>query len=231
VIGLGMSNYLTPQPTRGAEAKSPIGATGGAGRSTSFVSVMTQVGGSPVVSVRYPWKTHARPSIEVCAIEDGQDDEAMIQPLYFAHDMMKGEITKAVYACQDRAAGVAQKATFSVDDIDFRVFGSRNLLGRPSVCVACRTKPDPTQRETRARAVFCLLDAWATDTRTLYLELPEEYFSESTRIRLWLLRKGDVVWSETVAWPGFPQSESAKPPADAPPADAPPDKPPAPPEP
>jgi hypothetical protein len=152
--------------------------------------------------VSYPWKRHARPSIEIQELEGKEPNDGQMTPLFFLHDIMKGKVTQAVYLCQDRGAEVPQTATFSQDDIDFEAFGARNSFDRPSVCVACRTKPDPSGPETTARAIFCLLNAWATDQRSLFLELPRSYFTKPGLIRVWFLAGKDILWTQVVEWPG-----------------------------
>jgi hypothetical protein len=171
-----------------------------AGQGDAFVSVITQHTGGPLLVIRYPWKRHALPSVEVRVLAEDEVDNRLLRPLFFQRRIMKGGITEAVYHCQDRSEGVRQTATFLKDNIDFDIFGARNSLGRPSVCVACRTTTVDPPPETRA--AFCLLDAWALDERTLNLELPAKYFSEPGKIRVWLIRDKDIVWTATTTWPG-----------------------------
>jgi len=176
-------------------------------RGESFVSLMTQITGEPILVIKYPWKRHARPSVEVRVLDEEEVDNPLIRPLFFVHDMMKGEVTSAVYHCQDRSDEVSQTASFTRDymegKIDFHIFGVRNTLGRPSACVACRVVIPKRVPETRA--AFCLLDAWAIDERMLCLELPAEYFSRPSKIRVWLLRDKDIVWTAVIPWPGVPE--------------------------
>jgi hypothetical protein len=167
----------------------------------SYVSVVTQPTGEPILAVRYPWKRHARPSVEVRIVDDTEIDDPLIRPLFFVHDTMAGAVTQAVYECQERSDDVAQTGTFSENGIKFDIFGSRNSLGRPSVCVASRKETRDQPPETRG--VFCLLDAWAVDRRTLFLELPGKYFSKPAKIRVWFLRGKDVVWTAVTEWPGL----------------------------
>jgi hypothetical protein len=195
-----------------------------------FVSIITQPTGEPILVIKYPWKRHLRPSVEIRVLDPSEVQNPMIRPLFFVHDLMKGKVTTAVYHCQDYSEDVPQTATFSEGDLDFEIIGARNSLGRPAVCVACRTAtrgraparasdlgvddlgtgPETrgfraAEREPETRAVFCLLRAWAVDERTLYLDLPAEYFSRPSKIRVWLMRDKDVVWTATAAWPGTPE--------------------------
>ncbi|HUT89279.1 MAG TPA: hypothetical protein VMY37_07270 [Thermoguttaceae bacterium] len=190
-------------------------------RGDAFVSVVTQPTGEPILVIKYPWKRHARPSVEVRVLEPSEADNPLIRPLLFLHAIMKGDVTTAVYRCQDDSEDTSQTATFSRDGMDYEVFGARNSLGRPSVCVACQTatqrprtvaevveesdsliEASTTPPEPETRAAFPLLDAWAVDERTLYLELPAKYFSRPSKIRVWLMRHKDIVWTAEADWPG-----------------------------
>ena len=192
-------------------------------RGDAFVSVIKQHTGEPILVIKYPWKRHARPSVEVRILAEDEVDNPLLRPLFFVHDIMRGEVTTAIYHCQDRSEHAAQTATFSEGLKDFSVFGARNLLGRPSVCVVCRETPKlsaetesrlaelgdsklrsvlPLRSEPETTAVFCLLAAWAVDHRTLYLELPGEDFAQRSRIRVCFLRDKDVVWMADTTWPG-----------------------------
>jgi hypothetical protein len=196
-------------------------------RGEAFVSVITQPTGEPILVVKYPWKRHAKPSIEVRVLDPSEVDNPLIRPLFFRHDIMKGDVTKSVYRCQDDSEDTSQTATFSEGNADFEIFGARNSLGRPAVSVACRIAPAeispetksrfseralaelepllPLRSEPETRAAYGLLDAWAVDERTLYLELPPSHFSQRSKIRLWFLRDKDVVWTANINWPGTPE--------------------------
>ena len=196
-------------------------------RGESFVSVIRQPTGEPLLVIKYPWKRHAKPSIEVRVLDPSQLDSSLIRPLFFRHEIMKGDVTAAVYRCQDDSDDLPQTATFSEGTADFDVLGARNSLGRPSVCVACRIVPEPASEKTakliadlartgqdsaltqslqpETRAAYCLLDAWAVDARTLYLELPASHFSQPSKIRVWFLRGKDIVWMANTTWPGTPK--------------------------
>jgi hypothetical protein len=196
-------------------------------RGESFVSVITQPSGEPILAVNYPWARHAKPSIELLVLDPSEVDDPLIRPLFFRHDVMKGNVTKAVYQCQDRSEHTRQTATFSHGNADFEVFGARNSLGRPAACVAWRKTPTivspeaesrfsegaldelkpllSSRSEPETRAAYCLLDAWAIDERALYLDLPASYFSRPSKVRVWFLRGNDIVWTADVKWPGTPE--------------------------
>lgn len=196
-----------PEEAAGPTDHAPHGArrSPGARLKVSYVSVAEQPDGEPILVIDYAWKVHARPSIEVCTLPDDQSEWPAIRPLFFLDKFfIKERIMKAVYRCLDGSEEVPTTGTFAEQDIDFEILGDSNSLKKPSVCVACRTKV-PEIAKGVARALFCLLDPWAVDERTLYLDLPQKHFAESGQIRVWFLRRQAVLWSETVAWPGFSQ--------------------------
>ena len=52
------------------------------------------------------------------------------------------------------------------------------------------------------RAVFLLLDSWAINDHLLNLDLPRDTFSQPGLLHVWFMRGGEVMWEETVPWPG-----------------------------
>jgi hypothetical protein len=175
-------------------------------RGESYVSVLSRPTGEPILVIRYPWKRHERPSVEVRILDEAEVGNPLIRPQFFAHDLMKGDITKALFDCQDKSEDVAQRVTFAEGRTDFSIHGARNVLGRPSVCVSSRTiRTSTTDPPPETRAAFPLLRPWSIDQRTLYLELPAEHFSERSKIRIWLLRRKDIVWVADTTWPGTPR--------------------------
>jgi hypothetical protein len=87
-----------------------------------------------------------------------------------------------------------------VRDREFEILGARNLLGRPAVTVVFPARE--VGADAAARAVFFLLDSWAIDDHTLWLDLPGEHFSRPGRLRLWFYRDSTILWWKTLAWPG-----------------------------
>ncbi len=183
------------------------------GAKTSYVSVESPAGGQPMLVIRYPWWVHARSSVEVCTYVAGEEDDSpRIRPLCFRSDFMKDEFTIGVYRAQDDSSSVRVVAQMTRRDIDFSAIGERNLFGRPSVVVVCRTsitrQKEVKEPEQVRRAIYPLLEPWAADRRTLFLSLPEVNFTEAARIRVWFFSGADVVWSEVKQWPGLPKGES-----------------------
>lgn len=199
-------------------------------RGEAFVSIVKRPTGEPILVVKYPWKRHAHPSVEVRTLHPSEVQNPLIRPLFFAQDLMKGDVTTAIYHCQDNSDELQQTASFTKEGMDFEIFGARNSLGKPSVCVACRPEAKHgvletpggrnveefgsdlaaiyaarLDREPETRAAFSLLDGWALDDHTLYLELPTKYFSNPGKIRVWLLRGEDIVWTANADWPGVPE--------------------------
>ena len=169
-----------------------------------YVSLARQATGEPMLVVDYPWKTHARPSIEVSTLPDDEAQWPEIRPLFFLDKFMRGRVATAMYACLDGSEKVPTSTSLVEEGVEYEVFGDRNSFDRPSVSVACRT---PVQKigQVATRALFCLLEPWAVDRRRLLFDLPSEHFAGPSKLRVWLLRGDAVLWSETVDWPGFPE--------------------------
>jgi len=174
--------------------------------SEAYVSVARQATGEPILVVDYPWKTHARPSIEVSTLPDDEAEWSEIRPLFFSAELMKGRLAKAVYACLDGSEKVPTRASLTEGGVEFEVLGDRNSFGKPSVSVACRTQVHEI-RKVAVRALFCVLEPWAVDRRRLLFDLPREHFADPGKLRVWFLRGEKVLWSETVNWPGFPRED------------------------
>lgn len=221
LIGMGK-----PDRIEGAQAganPNPDDEAAETARGDDYVSIITRPAGEPILRIEYPWKRHSRPSVEVRVLEPSEVDAPLIRPLLFRHTFMKGNVTRIVYRCQYDSGGTSQVAAFRKEGTDFEVFGARNSLSRPSVCVASRTAPerprtvaevvekeesgpetemDAEPPQPEIRAAFPLPDAWAVDGRTLCLELPAKYFSQPGTLRVWLLRQKNIVWTADVDWPG-----------------------------
>jgi hypothetical protein len=173
----------------------------------SFVSIARRSTGEPILVVNYPWRKHARASIEIRQLASGEVDDGTVKSLLFRHELMKGAALVGISRCLDRCRDGQARAEFTQREIDFEVLGDRNSFGSPSVCVACRTKYKATGGKTVSRAVFPLLEPWAVDNRKLYLDLPSDYFPQECMVRVWMLRGHDVIWTTTVRWPGDPQEQ------------------------
>jgi hypothetical protein len=85
------------------------------------------------------------------------------------------------------------------------VTGKRNSFDRSSVVTHCISKLEGPRGGTRL--IFWPIQEWAVDRRTLWLELPKKDFSKPCRLRVWFLREDDIVWSETIAWPGHAEKK------------------------
>ena len=61
------------------------------GQDTNYVSIETPAGGEPMIVVRYPWKTHQKPSVEIRTYIQGEEDSPRVRPLFFHHEFLKFE--------------------------------------------------------------------------------------------------------------------------------------------
>ena len=173
----------------------------------SFVSIAHRSTGRPMLVVKYPWREHAKASIEIRQLVPDEVADPELKPLFFRDEIMKGLALVSVSNCLNSCSDVRATAEFTKREIDFEIIGDRNSFSSPSVSVACRTKYKPTGGQTVSRAIFPLLEPWSTDKRTLYLDLPTEYFPQECLVRVWMLRGRDVVWSTIIPWPGYSPAE------------------------
>ena len=173
-----------------------------------WVRVMRPYVGHPILVIDYPWRIHARPSLEVLFLPEGQPEPLDRRPLAFVDRFLHGDLAMDVYRSQDRGERVAFTMKVSKQGVELEIHGKRNSLSKPAVWVDCHwSRPD---LKTETRTVFCLLDWWAVDDRTLYLDLPAAYYSQPGRLRIWMLAGKDTVWTHTIAWPGMPGAAGAK---------------------
>ncbi len=173
----------------------------------AHLSIMRQPDGDPILVVKYPWRQHRHASLEMRLLEDDHRDPSVWKPIFFVGNFLNDEALKAIYYCQDAANNLPAKATFTKgtekEKVDFEVAGRRNFLDRPAVVTACESKLEGPRGGTRL--IYWPLEDWAVNRDTLWLELPKKEYTKPCRFRVWFLRDDDIVWSETFAWPGYPQ--------------------------
>lgn len=217
----------------------------------TFVDVIHDEDGRPILVISYPWQVHDKASIEVGTLPPDASLIPQLRPLQFQAQILKGPVSRAVLEVEDGSFTAPTSTSFTADDIQFEVIGQRNSLGAPSAVVAwqvrlerpvdraeellAKLKAEQESQEAQAlvqkptiseaaraardegltnRAAFYPLRPWSLDRRTLYLDLPEAYFAQPSKLRVWFMRGRDVVWTETVDWPGYPQPPA--PPASVP---------------
>ena len=168
---------------------------------TSYVSILKEGPGRRVLVINYPWRVHAKPSVEVRLVTKEDADPSGIRPLFFVKDYLKGQVLLDVYRSQDEGAGAGASRGLRENQIDLKILGRRNSLGKPSVCAARKAPSDGPA--PGAVAAFCLLPSWSINKSWLQLDLPREYFAEPGKLYVWFLRDGRVLWEETENWPGI----------------------------
>lgn len=171
---------------------------------TAPLAVVSDLGSDPLLLVDYPWAIHEGASVEVRALPETEVDPSEIRPLGFAKDYLRGELATWVYRCHDQGADAPLSRTRSQNGYDFEIFAGRNHLGKPAACVAYVIEHE-RKKELVPAAAFCELSDWAVNEHLLYLTLPRKYFARPARLRVWMLRGNDQVWSKTVSWPGYPK--------------------------
>ncbi len=217
------------------------GQTGQMGIDT-FVDVIHDEDGRPLLVISYPWQVHEKASIEVGTLPPDASLIPQLRPLQFQAQILKGSVSRAVLEVENGSFTAPTSMSFTADDIQFEVIGQRNSLGAPSAVVVWQARlqrpvdraeellaklqaeQEAQEAQTSAqkstiseaaraardegltnRAAFYPLRPWSLDRRTLYLDLPETYFAQPSKLRVWFMRSRDVVWTETVDWPGYPQ--------------------------
>jgi hypothetical protein len=167
--------------------------------SGAAVTVIEDRDGSPILWVRYPWACHEGASIEICLFPPKTDvAHSRVEPLYFTARHFRGDVRKVVERCEDHAANVLTPGKVCQGDREYAVLGNRNTLGVPAVAVGWET----TIREAVCPHVsFGNLQTWATESDSLYLNLPPEQFCRPGILKIWLLRGETIVWQRVMEWP------------------------------
>jgi len=208
LLSVGWSRVAGGAPAGPAEGQPAEKTPAPESTEVSYARVVRPYTGSPVLVIDYPWVIHARPSIEVQLLSDGDTDLSGRKPLCFVDAYMKGQLLLDVHSTRDRGERLAFIMKTTERGIDLEINGRRNSLSRPAVWIDCHVKTADEKTETRS--VFCLLDSWAVDRRTLYLDLPAKHYSQPGKLRVWFLREKDTVWMQTVAWPGMPKAAESE---------------------
>jgi hypothetical protein len=194
----GAKKAAVPKLPATPEAAGPRGASWQA--QESYVEILRLPNKRPLLVIHYPWRVHARPSVEIRLLANDERDTGEIRPLGFTALIMKGDVTAAVYQCRDRSRETPVVRKMKHQGQDFELVGEKNRLGIGCVCALFPPKPD--DKSPIVRVAYPLLGSWAMDDKTLVLELPESYFAEPCWIRVWFLREGEAVWWKTARWPG-----------------------------
>jgi len=196
-----------------AEADKPAAAEQTPGQAkkkavpTNYASIVQQRPGQNTLVIDYLWKVHDKTSVEVRLVPTDEAESAIVAPLYFLSEYLRGDVPKKVYHCLDAGGDHDVIESFTKDKTEFRVVGLRNSLGRPAVMVVPRdmaVKKHGKEAEfvPSLRAVFLTLDCWAVNDRMLTLDVPREGFSKPGQLHVWFMRGERVLWEEAVAWPG-----------------------------
>jgi hypothetical protein len=180
-----------PSPTAGKPAE----------KETSFASLFAGRGGRRVLLVDYPWARHDDASIEIRLLSGEAPGAEEIRPLGFVARHFRGKVRMKVFDVQDAAATGDTARPLTVDETEFEIVGSRTSLGSQAVYLV-RSIP-PQESPPGAAAVYCLLPAWSINRGLLHLDLPREHFAPAGKLRVWFLRGRDILWAQTLEWPGM----------------------------
>ncbi len=169
---------------------------------TGYLRIEKSPNHKPILVIQYPWKAHGRPSVELRMLEPQEEDRNAwtIRPLRFVAEYMKAEVTNTLFDALDHGAKLPFTKKLNKLGRDFEVIGRLNELGKSGVTVVFPAAGAKIKKVPRA--VYYLLDSWAFDKKTLRLELPAD-FAEPGELRVWFLRESNLVWDDTINWPGL----------------------------
>jgi hypothetical protein len=170
-------------------------------KEASHASLFAARGGRRMLLIDYPWARHQNASVEVRLLSGEGPGAATIRPLSFVARHFHGKVRSKIYDVQDAAANSDTAEPLNVDETQFEVVGRRNSLGRQVVYLV-RSIP-PHESPPGASAVYCELPSWSINRGLLHLDLPGEQFAPAGKLRVWFLRGRDVLWSQTLNWPGM----------------------------
>ena len=199
--GSGPASGQVPDPNAPPPNESfaaPTASPKGDGQ-TSFAALFAERGGHRLM-VEYPWSRHQDASIEVRLVTGERPTVAGLRPLAFAANHFHGNIRMQIYNVQDAGAGGVVIRTLEVEDAKYEVLGGLTPLGQPATCIA--RKFVPAEPPKGAHAVYCLLQPWSINRKLLSIELPKKYFAEPGKMKVWFLRGSEILWEQTLDWPG-----------------------------
>lgn len=194
----GESEPGPAQPTVSAAqpAAAPAAAT------TPRLYVTTDEGGGPILTIEFPWRSYARPSLQMAVIDAAQPDPAALQPLpldgqaaIVLWESLVGKINKPVHAGSDELLQTVTTFLPLNGGALLRVRAMVNSLGK--------TAAFGVESKDRNTAVFYLLEGWsdAPDrVRMRWSDLDRAgKVAEAAQLRVWFLSEEKVVWQETIA--------------------------------
>jgi hypothetical protein len=169
------------------------------------LSVSSASGGEPILSVMFPWKQYAQPSLQVVIVTDSKVDPTKLQPM-----TIDGPAALALWKTMVEAlnkplhAGTTEVLKTRTDFMNYEG-------GKKTLCVRARMnsleQPSAFGIDKDGLAtVFYLLDSWTDkngDLRISQADLTNAaQFAEKGQLRVWFLDAEKVQWAVTVDWPG-----------------------------
>ncbi len=160
--------------------------------------------GQPVLQVQCPWHDLPRPSVQVSRLRsDGNAASDTPLPLdgVAAEEIWEKQVSRLNKPTYPNSTELVKTSVTYIDRGEGELVtlrGRKNSLGKESAYAV--------DERTGTPVIFYLLDDWADEQRRLHfalsnLDLTRE-FDEPGEIHIWLLSNEQVVWDETVDWPG-----------------------------
>ena len=90
-------------------------------KAVSCVSLVKRRDGDQALVISYPWKIHRRPSVEVRLVTGKDPGAAVVRPLFFVKQYMRGEVAATLYRCEDKATSTGVRESVKAEGDDFEV--------------------------------------------------------------------------------------------------------------
>jgi hypothetical protein len=169
-------------------------------KTTNYVSVDKTPAGENVLLISYPWRTHAKASVEVRLITDKKDFDARVKPLRFAMVRFDDDTNRRILSTFDEAVDRPSTWKAEAGGLKWEIIGHSNHFGRAATWfVNTPVKDGPHVGIT---AAFYPPDPWAINDRLLSLDLPRDGFDQPGKLYIWFLRGDRILWQEELVWPG-----------------------------
>ncbi len=176
-------------------------ALAGAENARREIEVSTAAG-EPVLQVRYAWRELSRPSVQIARVEESGEPAQPI-PLddQQAEELWRSQVARLNKPVYPSSPELVEHSVTFLDRGNgelITVRGRKNLLGKASAYAVDEQAGSP---------VICyLLDRWADEQGVLHFALTDfdltDAFKKPGKLRVWMVSEEQVVWEETVDWPG-----------------------------
>ncbi|NLX98581.1 MAG: hypothetical protein GXY83_20675 [Rhodopirellula sp.] len=197
----GEPSFAAP-PTPPSVQPSREAALAATGDVRPEIQVATSADGNPVLKVRYPWQKLPRPSIQIARADNpGESAKPLALDGVNAVEVWRGQVERLNKPTYPSSVELVKTSVTFLDRGQgelITIRGRENLLGKTAAYAVDEKAGTP---------VICyLLDRWADEQGVLHFALGDfdltREFNQAGKVHIWLLSEEQIVWEETVDWPG-----------------------------